>query len=264
MGGLDVVDPRYRSLHERSVAVLSADPRVVSVGIGGSVGAGTADRYSDLDLEVVATADGFDSLVDDWPTWLGAITPTVFARTPILPFIVNAVTDEGLTLDVVVFKEAVFRFPPATEYTVGLLGNQRFAEVGPALEYAVAELLRGLAGPFVSLVQRDEHLRHLSGTGHLIGLLTTVFLAETGAPPLGKHWNEALTDEQRTAAAALPPAGANRDDIVAFGLALARLAVERARPLYARFGLDWPAPLAGVAARRLREQLGVDVSDWLH
>ena len=30
-----------------------------------------------------ATADGFDDLLADWPTWLAQITPTVFARTPL-------------------------------------------------------------------------------------------------------------------------------------------------------------------------------------
>ena len=35
-------------------------------------------------------------------------------------------------------------------------------------------------GPFISLLEREEHLRHLTGVPHLLGLLTTVFLAETG------------------------------------------------------------------------------------
>jgi hypothetical protein len=264
MGGLEDVDERYRSLHERAIAVLGEDERVVRVDVGGSVGAGTADQWSDLDLEVVATAEGFDSLLGEWPRWLGEITPTVFARTPILPFIVNAVTDEGLTLDIVVWKGEAIRFPPATEYAVGMLSGVRFADVGAALEYAVAEQLRGLIGPFVSLVQRDEHLRHLTGVAHLVGVLTTVFLAETGEPPLGKHWNQTLTAEQQAAAASLPPAGANRDDIIAFGLALARMVLERARPLYDRYDLEWPAALAAVAAGRLRDQLGIEAGDWLH
>ena len=216
----------------------------MSVELGGSVGAGTADEWSDLDLQVVATEEGFDELVADWPRWLAEITPTVFARTPIAPFVVNAVTDEGLTLDLVISKGAPFVIPRPTDYAVGLMAGTRFAELGPALEYAVAEQLRGMAGPFVSLVQREEHVRHLTGVAHLLGLLTTVFVAELGAPPLGKHWNDVLTDEQRAAVAALPPASATRDGIVGFGLGLAELLVTRARPLYPRYDLSWPADLA--------------------
>ena len=127
------------------------------------------------------------SLLEDWPAWLAEITPTVFARTPIAPFIVNAITDEGLTLDIAVWAGAVPEWPQPKEptYTVGMLAKP-FTDLGDALEYAVAEMMRGMAGPFISLVQREEHMRHLAGVPHLLGLLTTVFLAETGATTTGQ------------------------------------------------------------------------------
>lgn len=264
MSGLDVIDPRLVEVWERAQAVLGADERVRSVELGGSVAAGTADEWSDLDLQVVAHADHHDGFLADWPVWLAEITPTVFARTPIAPFIVNAVTADGLTLDIVVFNGEAITFPRATDYVVGALSHTRFADVGAALEYAVAEQLRGMAGPFISLVRRGEHLRHLAGVPHLLGLLTTVFLAELGAPPPGKLWNRTYTDEQLAAVASLPPVGANHDDIVAFGLAVAELVVTRARPLYPRYGLTWPTALAQVAARRVHDTLAIDTTPWLH
>ena len=57
---------------------------------------------------------------------------------------------------------------------------------------------------------------------------------------------------------------ATRDDLLAFGLGFAELLVTRARPLYQRYDLEWPADLASVAARRIHSELGVDVSAWLH
>ena len=185
-----------------------------SIDLTGSVGARTADAWSDLDLQVIAHEESYDEFLSDWPRWLDEITPTVFARTPIAPFIINAVTDDGLTLDLVVYKGEVFPFSATPGYTVGLLSTRRFDNVADALEYAVAEQLRGLAGPFISLVRREEHLRHLTGVPHLIGLLTTVFLAELGAPPPGKHWNQTFTTEQLGAVAALPGAQATRDGVV--------------------------------------------------
>lgn len=263
MGELDVIDRRLVDVWERAQAVLGTDERVRSVELGGSVAAGTADEWSDLDLQVIAHADRYDELLADWPAWLEQITPTVFARTPIAPFIVNAVTADGLTVDIVVMKGEALTFPPATDYVVGMF-PARFADVGEALEYAVAEQLRGLAGPFVSLVHRDEHLRQLAGLPHLLGLLTTVFLAELGAPPPGKLWNATYTDEQLAAVADLPPVSATHDGTVGFTVALAELVVRRARPLFPRYGLIWPTALARVAARRLRDELGIDATAWLH
>jgi hypothetical protein len=263
MGGLEVVDPGFVTIHERALAVLVPDDRVLEVRLAGSVGAGTADAWSDLDLQVIATEEGFDDLLADWPAWLAEITPTVFARTPVAPFVINTVTRGGLTLDLVVAKGAPFEVPPAPGYPVGMLGGTRVHDLGAALEYAVAELLRGMAGPFVSLVQREEHLRHVAGAAHLVGLLTTVFLAELGAPPLGKHWNATLTEEQRAAAAGLPALAPTREGVVAFGLGLAELLVRRARPLYPRYDLEWPGELARVTARRVEAILGVDASGWL-
>jgi hypothetical protein len=99
---------------------------------------------------------------------------------------------------------------------------------------------------------------------HILGLLTTVFLAETGAPPPGKLWNDTFTEEQRAAVAALPPVSATREGVVGFGLGVAELVVTRARPLHGRYGLEWPAPLAEVTAERLRSQLGIETGTWLH
>lgn len=264
MGGFEVIDRRYRALYERAVAVLKADGRVREVRPSGSVGSGTADRWSDLDLSVVTDPGGHESFLGEWPSWLASITPTVFARTPIAPFIINAVTGDGLTLDIAVWPGSVPDFPPTQQYAVGMLSSARFDDVADALEYAVEEQLRGMAGPFISLVQRDEHVRHLAGVPHLLGLLTTVFLAETNAPPPAKHWNRTFTPEQLDAIAALPPVSASRDGLVAFGLELAELLVTRARPLYARYGRTWPADLAAVTAARVRQALDIDTTAWLH
>ncbi|HEX2850356.1 MAG TPA: nucleotidyltransferase domain-containing protein [Acidimicrobiales bacterium] len=264
MGGLEVVDPRYAEVWRRARTVLEADPRVQRVELGGSVAAGTADEWSDLDLQVVVAADDHAGFLAEWPQWLAAITPTVFARTPISPFIINTLTPDGLTVDIAVWAGEVPPFAPGDQYHVGMLSSRRFDDVGDALAYAVEEQLRGLAGPFVSLIQREEHVRHLAGVPHILGLLTTVFLAETEAPPPAKHWNRTFTEEQRAAVAGLPPVSATREGIIAFGLGLAELLVRRARPLYPRFGLEWPAPLAAATAARLESQLGIDARDWLH
>jgi hypothetical protein len=145
-----------------------------------------------------------------------------------------------------------------------MLSSRRFDDLGEALEYAVEEIMRGTAGPFITLTAREEHMRHLSGVPHILGLLTTVLVAENGGPPPGKHWNESFTEEQQAAVAALPPVSATREGVVGFGLGLAEMLVTRARPLYPRYNLTWPAELAKVAATRLREKLDIDATAWLY
>ena len=264
MGGLEVVDGRYRDLYERARAVLGADPRVRSVELSGSLGDGTADEWSDLDLKIVTEPEEHDAFLADWRQWVGRITPVVFARRPIAPFIINTLTPEGLTVDIAVYSGSAPAYVPSSRYVVGLLSSRPFDSIGEALGYAVEEQLRGMAGPFISLVKRDEHLRHLTGAAHLIGLLTIVFLAETGAPPPAKHWNRTFTEEQRAAAAGIPPLSATREGVIAFGLGVAELVVRRARPLYPRYELEWPAELAAVVARRVHDELGLRIDDWLY
>jgi hypothetical protein len=264
VGGIEAIDPRYWLLFERARQVLGEDDRVRSVGAGGSVGAGTADRWSDLDLAIVTDPEHHDDFIREWPAWVDRITPTVFARTPIAPFIVNTITQDGLTVDFVIWSGAAAVPRPPTGCAVGMLSSARFDDIRDALEYAVAEQLRGLAGPFISLIKRGEHLKHLTGVPHLLGLLTTVFLAETGHAPPTKLWNLTYTDEQLRAVANLPAVRATADDLTAFGLGVARLIVERSRPLFQQHDLVWPADLARVAAARIHDNLGIDATDWLN
>ena len=71
-----------------------------------------------------------------------------------------------------------------------------------------------------------------------------------------------MTADQRAVIEALPPVTATYDSLLAFELALAEQTLTRARPLFDRFGLEWPVALEAVAAANLRDHLGVTV-DWL-
>ncbi len=105
-----------------------------------------------------------DTFLADRDTWLAAITPTVFCPTPIAPFVINAVTADCLTFDLAVWKGAAPEWPtPPVRYQVGMLASSPFDDLGAALEYAVAEQLRGMTGALISLIQREEHLKHLTG-----------------------------------------------------------------------------------------------------
>lgn len=259
MGGFEVVAPRYAELYERAVAVAANDVRVVRVETHGSVATGTADEWSDLDIKVIVRDDDHGAVVAEWRDWLDAITPTVWADTPIAPFVVNSVTDDGLTFDMSFWPESLPDFPMPTGLQVGFLGGKRHEAYPPAVEYAVFESLRGMSGPLIKFLKRGEHVAHLSGIGHSLTLLQAVLLAERDAPIDARKPASELSPESLAVIAALPPVSATYDALLAFELAIGREVITRGKSLFVRYGLEWPKPFERVAATNLREQLGVAV-----
>ena len=70
-------DGPHRPFVESAHSVLSRDPRVKAVWVGGSLADGTADRWSDVDLRLVV-AD------DDRPTFMAGLADTLHAIHPVL------------------------------------------------------------------------------------------------------------------------------------------------------------------------------------
>ena len=253
------VTPQYADLYRRACEVLAADPRVVRAELSGSQADGTADEWSDLDLKVIVRDDAIGPFLEEWRDWMGKITPTVLLDRPIAPFIINTVTDAGLTFDVSVWAESAPEWTPPPGFSVGMMSGRRFTDYGEAVAYAVQERLRCLAGPGIRFTKRGDHVSHIGGLGHTMGLLMTVLLAESGVVPDDARYPErSLTDEQRAVFASLPPVTATYASLVDFEMALARETLTRARPLLP----DWPTALESVAARKVREHLGLTF-DWL-
>lgn len=259
----DAVDERYSALYRRALDVFGADQRVVRVDVHGSVAAGTADEWSDLDLKVIARDADVGAVCDDWEVWLGAITPTVFAARPLAPFIINSVTGDGLTFDVSVWAESAPEWNPPPGFTVGMMSGQRFTDYPAAVDYAVTERLRGLAGPLIRFLRRGDHVAHFIGLGHSLSLLITVLLAETETPITSRPPAGALTKEQKWLIANLPAAQPSFESLLAYELAVGAEVITRGRRLFTQYGREWPRPLEAVALANLRTHLHVSPA-WLH
>ena len=184
---------------------------------------------------VVTHAEHHDAFLADRDTWLAAITPTVFAATPDRAVRHQHRHRRGAHLRHrrcgPARRPSGRRRPCATPSAC--CRHASSTSIGAALEYAVAEQLRGMAGPFISLSSARSTSATSPACPHLLGLLTTVFLAETGAVPPGKHWNGAYTEEQRAAgrgapAGRAPPARASSPSASGSPSSSSR----RARPLY--------------------------------
>lgn len=260
--GFDAIDPRYTQLHERALAVFAADERVVRVDVHGSVATDTADAWSDLDLKVIVRDADVGAVVEEWRTWLAAITPTVFAERPLAPFIINSVTPDGLTFDVSVWAQSAPEWAMPTGLQVGFLAGQRYHDYPTAVEYAVKEQLRGMAGPLIRFLKRGQHITHLMGIGHTLSLLIAVLLAETETPIDGRRPADMLNTEQRWVVANLPSVQPTLESLLTYELSIAEEVITRGRNLFTKFDLSWPTELEAVALSNVRTHLRLS-PPWL-
>ena len=68
--------PQFR-LIESARAALERDAKVVAAWIGGSIAAGTADRWSDVDLRLAVEEADLRAVTDEVPATLAAIRPVL-------------------------------------------------------------------------------------------------------------------------------------------------------------------------------------------
>ena len=120
--GLALDSPQFR-LIESARAVLERDARVVAAWVGGSIAAGTADRWSDVDLRL-AVAES------DLPTVIAAIPETLAAIHPVLGWYSRLVRGDHL---VVVTFEGPLRADLEITTSAALRGPRREA-VAPLID----------------------------------------------------------------------------------------------------------------------------------
>ena len=257
--------PRPRTTGPSSV--LGSDARVKEVQVGGSIGSGSADAWSDLDIVVVTHPEQHDAFLADRDAWLSAITPTVFARTPIAPFIINTITDEGLTFDISVWADAAAGAGRHRRCATpsGCWRARQFADIG-----AAARLRGGRAAPrHERTVHQPAPARGAPPSPH--GRPAPARPAHDGVPrrdgcrtageALERHLHRGATRGGRRLAAG---ERARARASIAFGLGLGELLVTRARPLYPRHDLVWPADLARSPPHVCRSSSASTTGAWLY
>ncbi len=78
---------------------VEADSRIKAAGSKGSFGRGNADRYSDLDIHVLLDESDMHDFKAGIEGWLSAIQPLVLFSLLFNDTMVNALTHNGLRLD---------------------------------------------------------------------------------------------------------------------------------------------------------------------
>ena len=259
--------PEQQSLIARLQAHLEADPRVEALWLGGSLGRGAGDEYSDVDL-IALVADG--KAIGTGQTYgrdLGQSIPCVIVRPLFGGGVVTVVTEAWERFDISFVEPAgLDRFDPSEIKNLFNRGERQPSPrvatpyrtspetLGPMIE----EFFR-ILGLMVLSLGREEYLLGLSGIGFMRQLTMDLMLEENGIGPMSRGGalsrRPLLTQEQLAELDGLATVSADREGIIRGNLDLARIFVPRARRLAAEIGLDWPQALEDAVRRHLKGQL---------
>lgn len=263
------LDSRYRPLADSLVAGWAADPSVLRVALGGSLGAGRADAFSDLDLSVATTDEAAcDALVAGLPAAVDAVYSSVLGRGPVRVF--TAVTRQWLRVDVVCEPIAVAAGRPRAPEAVVLDRSGAEAQFRSAPALAPPPDLRDVVESFLRILGllpvsagRGEGFVGTKGIMLLRDHLVDLFAIENGGASISgvKRLNPTLTAEQVRLLEGQPPLLATPSSLIEGSVAAADAFLPRARAAAARLGVDWPSEFEAATREHLRATMGLELAE---
>ena len=239
------------ALTERLAGRLAATEGVRGVFLAGSLGAGTGDRWSDVDL-VAVVSKGASDILKSWPSILAGEGEVVLHRAMWGRLAIAAYAD-WTRVDLYLSDEAAFLGRRA-ESVRALHDPEGLAErLAPGaaaapdperVAHLIEEYLRVL-GLMPVVMGRGELLTAVDGTHLMKGHLRDLMLEESPVPDRGGalHLSKLLSPEDVATLEVLPFPRPERDAVLAAARAHWAVFAPRARALAARLELDWPEAL---------------------
>lgn len=244
------------------------DPRIRAAWLAGSFGKASADRWSDVDAHLLIAEESLEEFREGVEQWLGAIRPLVLFRLMFGGQMINAMTDEGLRLDVwlhsgesVEVTEGQVRQLYAPEGTLDWQpqpdSQLSQPDAAAELQRAIPEFWRCIAMLPVA-VGRDEKLICAAGNFLIVLLLTDVLSLASGIrKDRGvKALNDFLPAEYRRLvedATVLP--ALTREELARFQLRLARIMQEHGPALCEQWRTAYPQALEDAALGYVAQEL---------
>ena len=255
---------------ETLTAAAETDPRIRAAWLAGSYGKGIADRWSDVDAHLLIDPAHSDDFRAGVQGWLESLRPLVLYRLMFGGQMVNAMTDEGMRLDVWLHDgesaEVVEGQTKVLYAAEGVLEWQpnpgtelSQAEAAAELERAIPEFWRCVAMLPVPL-GRDEKLIGAAGNFLILLLLTDVLSVQSGIrKDRGvKALNGFLPPElRRLAEDATSLPALTHEELARFQLRLARILQTHGPAICKQWNVEYPQPLEdatlGYITRELRQ-----------
>jgi len=246
-------------LIDRLTEVLRKDKRVCAAWLGGSLGRGTADQFSDVDV-VVAT-DDVPALAADWDGIADGVARVVHRQrmADATTVVITQVTGEWLRFDVTITTPDRVRGklrPLVGEVPVS--GAEPTPPDRARVEHLIREFLRVL-GLLPVVLGRGEYAVGASGAGLLRTLILQLMLEDAEDRGGALRLRGVLPDDRLAAFAALPPIEATRTSVLSVHLACSRLFFPLARELAGRTGASWPDDMEKALRDHLRRELGIEI-----
>ncbi len=246
---------------------LATDERIKAAWLEGSFGRGNADRYSDLDIHVLLAEAVLPNFKAQVEAWLTEIRPLVLFNLLFDGKMVNALTQDGLRLDMWLHDGETMALDPAKALVLQTTpGSLTFDKAVPPQDpIAIAHGLERMTKEFwrcISLtpavIGRAELIIGVMGLGIEINLLTELLLTghgivrDTGV----KNLNRFLPDDVRqTIEAALSLDGLSQTSLVQAHLGLARIVQTQGRTIAEKHQFAYPAALEAAVLRYVEEEL---------
>ncbi|NIK55030.1 aminoglycoside 6-adenylyltransferase [Kribbella shirazensis] len=265
-------DERQQAVITRAQKILPGDERVLAVYLIGSYGAGTADRFSDVDVHLVVTDDSAEWFEQHWDDVLRELTgPTVLADR--LPGLIGGlgITPDWLHVDLIVHPLAQFdRFQydgvrvlfdrDGTLFPDGDIAPTGGRPGEPYWPATTVNLFFYFLGNLVTVLGRDERIVANQGIGVVRDQLVALMLAERGVRRTSgaKRLNALLSDEQRAALEAIPAAGTDPADVIAANRYICREFITRGTALAELTASPWPTEFVNATLSHLRNHFHAD------
>lgn len=245
---------------------LTGAPGLRALFASGSIGAGTADAWSDIDLLGVAERKDWPAIADALRIGLG---PLAMWRVLFGGSLVNTVTPGWERLDLYLIEQDAFARRDPTELKALHDPEDLIAALtappGPApspsrVAYIAEEFLR-ILGLTPVVLARGELVTAVDGTGLLRGKIAELMVEEAAPRHRGGalHLSRLIPSADYAALRALPYPGPEREAVIAAQRAHAALFLPRAWALADRIGADWPEALEEATRARLQRELGLEI-----
>lgn len=242
------------------------------VFLGGSLGRGTADAFSDVDIVALADPEAHDAIVDLWRHGIAERAPIVFEQgfRRGSGTLRNAITQDWLRLDLHIVPRAMFtgraRSTVAPLFDPHGIHADLPEDLPPSRPNP--DRVRALIGEFFRMMGlmsvglgRDERITLVTGVELLRNLVRDLYLEQSPVADKGGvlHLSTLITPEQRATLEALPCPGPDRAALIDAHLRIAEVFLPEARRLATELSLDWPQAFEDATRAHISRSIGVDM-----